>query len=152
MINEAFINSIQGEGLFIVEGNSERNLLRILPADQVFKDNLSCFAWNINTGFQYLGIFTEEKDAQDCIDNIRKNAFQNSIPGKGLLIVEGNPAKNLLRIVPADQAFKENINGFELKITSGFQYMAIFTEKRLAQEYIDRLRNRIRNEEGEKLF
>jgi hypothetical protein len=152
IINEAFINSIQGEGLFIVEGNPARNLLRILPADQAFKDNLSCFAWNINTGFQYMGIFTEEKDAQDCIDYITNNAFQDFIPAKGLFIVEGNPAKNLLRTVPADQAYKDNIKYFELKISSGFQYMAIFTEERLAQEHIERIRTRIRNEKGEKLF
>lgn len=73
IILEAFMNPLQGEGLFIVEGNPKNNQLRILPADQAFKDNLNCFMWDINTGFQYMGIFTEERLAQEHIDKIRGN-------------------------------------------------------------------------------
>lgn len=72
-INSAFLSMpIQGEGLFIVEGNPSKNDLRVLPADQAFKDNLNCFAWNINTGYQYLAIFTEERLAHDYIKQIRE--------------------------------------------------------------------------------
>lgn len=72
LILQAFINNpIQGEGLFILEGHPAKNEFRILPADQAFKDNLNCFVWNVNTGFQYMGIFTEERLAQEHIDNIR---------------------------------------------------------------------------------
>lgn len=72
IIMQAFLNNpIQGEGLYIVEGNPKTNQLRILPADQAFKDNLNCFTWDINTGFQFMGIFTEERLAQEYIDSIR---------------------------------------------------------------------------------
>ncbi|MCP9752897.1 hypothetical protein [Ferruginibacter sp. HRS2-29] len=72
IISGAFMNSMQGEGLFIVEGNPKTNQLRILPADQALRDNLNCFTWDINTGFQYLGIFTEQSLAQNHIDKIRE--------------------------------------------------------------------------------
>lgn len=72
IITSAFQKSIQGEGLFIVEGNPDKNDIRVKPADQAYKENLSCFGWNINHGYQYMGIFTEEKQAQDFIETVRE--------------------------------------------------------------------------------
>ena len=51
LIYQAFLNNpLQGEGLYVVEGNPAKNELRIVAGDQCFKDNLNCFAWNLNTG------------------------------------------------------------------------------------------------------
>lgn len=164
---------VQGEGLYIVEGNPRRNLLRIIPADKAFKDHLDCFAWNINTGFQFLGIFTDESLAQNYIEQINERInhegndhlvyhhpedilmhalSDRQIQGMDTFIVEGNPQDNELRIVPADEAYKDNLSCFVRHINSGFQYMGIFTEEKLAQTYIAQIRQVIRNERGQRLF
>ena len=86
------------------------------------------------------------------VDLIISEAFQNSTPGEGLFIVEGHPQRNEFRILPADEAFKMNLNAFAWNINTGYQYMGIFTEEKLAHEYIDKVRQLIRDEQGNRLI
>ena len=74
IINSAFKGggALPDEGLFILEGNPEKNEFRILPAERAFSDNLNCFIWGLNTGYQYMGTYISEKDAQVIIDRIRE--------------------------------------------------------------------------------
>lgn len=85
MINAAFRNGsfVPGEGLFVLEGNPTTNKFRVVPADKAFTDNLICFTWNVNTEFQYMGIFTTEKAAEDTIQVIRERFRDES--GKRLM-------------------------------------------------------------------
>jgi hypothetical protein len=74
IINSAFDRGgmLPDEGLFILEGNPERNMFRVLPAEKAFTDNLNCFLWGVNTGFQYLGTYISEQEAQEIITRIRQ--------------------------------------------------------------------------------
>lgn len=164
---------LPGEGFYIVEGNPQRNDIRILLSDQSFKDNLNCFAWNINTGYQYLGIFLEEKQADMYIKYILEEVHdevgdqllygnsdkqimellsQKFIPGRHMFILEGHPQNNALRILPADEAFKDNLQCYIQKKETGFQYMGFFTEEKEAKKYMSQIRQVIRNEEGKRLL
>ncbi|PVD51501.1 hypothetical protein DC498_13830 [Terrimonas sp.] len=71
VINNAFMEFVPGEGLFIVEGNPTTNVIRILPADKAMMDNLACLAWSIDLGYQYLGTCTDEQSAKRQVDIIR---------------------------------------------------------------------------------
>lgn len=153
IIMKAFMNNpIQGEGLFIVEGNPEKNDLRILPADDAFKDNVNCFTWDINTGYLFLGIFVEERLAQEYLATIRDDQNKDTLfQSQKLFVVEGNPRENELQIRTADQAFNINLTNFELGIATGYQYMGIFTSEQLAHDHIAMIRRGLRNEEGTRL-
>jgi hypothetical protein len=74
IINSAFNSGgrVQGEGLSVLEGNPAKNIFRILPADKAFIDNIICFTWEANTGFQYMGIYTTEQEARRTIELVRE--------------------------------------------------------------------------------
>lgn len=153
LIIQAFSSyPILGEGLFILEGNPEKNDLRILPADEAFKNNLNCFTWDINTGYIFLGIFLEEKLAQDYLNAIQSDRDKDVLfQSESLFVLEGNPRENEMRIMLADQAFKTNLVHFELGIATGYQYMGVFTSEQLAHDHIALIRRGLRNEEGTRL-
>ncbi len=151
IINTAFRKNfiIPGEGLFILEGHPGRDELRIVPADRAFIDNLNCFVYNINHGFVYLGIYTTETRAKEAIELIREKFEKNDIvTGKNLFILEAHPEKNLLRIVPADSAFIENLNCFEDNINHGFVYVGAYTTEEKAGAIIELIRKELKNEQG----
>lgn len=154
IIMKAFMNTpIQGEGLFIVEGNPEKDDLRILPADDAFKDNINCFIWDINTGYLFLGIFVEERLAQDYLEAIRYGRDKDTLfQSESLFVVEGNPRRNELKVETAHHAFNTNLTKFELGTATGYQYMGIFTREQLAHDYIVLIRRGLRNEEGTRLI
>lgn len=83
---------------------------------------------------------------------IFQSFLNNPLQGEGLFVVEGNPAKNEIRVKPADQAYKDGLDCFAWNVNHGYQYMGIFTEERLAKEFVDRVRERIRNENGDRLI
>jgi hypothetical protein len=87
----------------------------------------------------------------DADDMINKALGSEAIMGEGLFILEGHPERNLFRILPADEAFKMNLNAFTYNINTGFQYMGIYTTEKQAQQYIDKIRERLRDEEGNRL-
>ena len=74
IINSAFNDnkSVRREGLFVLEGDPGRNMFRIVPAAKALKDNMYCFINNINSGFQFMGIYETEKAAKLHIDIIRQ--------------------------------------------------------------------------------
>lgn len=154
IIMNAFMNNpIQGEGLFIIEGHPERNDLRIIPADEAFKDNLNCFTWNIDIGYIFLGIFTEERLAQHYLAAIRDDRDKDTLfQSESLFVVEGNPGENELKITIAAQAFTANLVHFELGISTGYQYMGIFTQEQSAREYIALIRKCLRDDQGTRLI
>ena len=100
--------------------------------------------------FEFMGIFTEERGAVAHIEHIKTGELK---AGSGTLyIVEGNPAENELRVVPSAQAVADNYTGFKRQVGSGFQYMGIFTEEAMGKAYIEKIRERVRDETGKRLF
>jgi hypothetical protein len=75
LINSA-LNSggkmIGGDALFILEGHSERNELRVLTADECFKNNLAAFTYGLTPGYVMLGVYTSRETAEEQIEVIRK--------------------------------------------------------------------------------
>lgn len=72
LITNALTESlIPAQGHFLLEGNPQQNILRIIPTDEAFQHNLNSYIRNLETGFQYMGVFTEEQFAQTIIHNIR---------------------------------------------------------------------------------
>lgn len=63
---------IGGPELYVLEGNMERNELRVLSADECFKNNVAAFAWDIRTGYVMLGMYSSRETAEEQIDVIRK--------------------------------------------------------------------------------
>lgn len=63
---------IGGDTLFILEGNCERNELRVLSADECFKNNLAAFTYGLNTGYVMLGMYTSKETAEEQIEVIRQ--------------------------------------------------------------------------------
>ena len=62
---------IGGEQLFILEGNPERNELRILTAEETFKNNIAAFSYAFNTGFVFMGMYSTLEAAEESIETIR---------------------------------------------------------------------------------
>lgn len=50
-----------GKDLYVLEGHAESNELRVLPLDEVYKNNLMGFTYGIHNGFMMLRIFTSKK-------------------------------------------------------------------------------------------
>lgn len=169
VITNAFMESIPGEGVFIVEGNPTTNDIRILPADKAMMDNLTCLAWSIDHGYQYLGTSTEEQLAKRQIDIIRSkvrdeagnNLLRTSLAlaeagitllmYKTLWLVEVHPAENKVRISPESESLMANMEAFAAGEHTGYQFVSIHTEEGPAKEMEQLIRTRVRDEAGTRL-
>ena len=63
---------IGGNDLYVLEGNSEKNDLRVLTADECFKNNVAAFTYDIRTGYVMLGMYTSRETAEEQILVIRR--------------------------------------------------------------------------------
>lgn len=63
---------VGGDQLFILEGQVERNELRVLTADEVFKNNVAAFRYGIVSGYVFLGMYTTREAAEESIETIRR--------------------------------------------------------------------------------
>lgn len=169
VITNAFMESVPGEGLLIVEGNPTTNDIRILPADKAMMDNLACLAWGIDHGYQYLGTCTDEQLAKRQIDIIRStvrdeagnNLLYTSLAldeagielliHKTLWLVEVHPAENKIRISPESESLMANMEAFAAGEHIGYQFVSLHTEEMQAKEMEQRIRTRVRDEAGTRL-
>ena len=68
---------IGGQALFILEGHPDFKEFRILPADDVFENNIVAFAYGISTGYTFLGMYTTREAAAQSAETI-KTLLKNS--------------------------------------------------------------------------
>lgn len=62
---------IGGKELYVVEGNPSTNELRVLPMDELYKNNIMAFTYSIHPGFVVLGVFTNQEAAEEHCQAIR---------------------------------------------------------------------------------
>lgn len=169
MINNAFAEVVPGEGYFMVEGNPTTNDIRILPADKAMNDNLVCFAWSVDLGYQYLGLFTDEKTAQRQIAIIRskirdeagntllRTSLALSEAGlellmyKKLWLVDVHPSANEVRLSVEADVVISNIEAFAAGEHTGYQFVCLVVDEAAAKEIERRIRTRVRDEAGTRL-
>lgn len=169
VITNAFREVVPGEGCFIVEGNPTTNDIRIIPADRAMNDYLFCFAWGVDIGYQYLGMFLDEQTAQRQVDIIRSKirdeagnkllrtslAFSEAgielLMYKTLWLVDVYPSKNMVRISPEADTVAENIEAFAAGEHTGYQFVCILSDERSAKEVERRIRTRVRDENGTRI-
>jgi hypothetical protein len=63
---------IGGPELFVLEGHPERNELRVLTAEEAFKNNMAAFSFSLMTGFVFMGMFTTKEAAEESMETIRR--------------------------------------------------------------------------------
>ena len=80
---------IGGPDVFVLEGNVERNELRVLSADECLKNNVAAFAWGLQTGFIMLGMYSSKETAEEQIEAIRK-------------LIRDEDGNNLIYVSPKD--------------------------------------------------
>jgi len=74
------------------------------------------------------------------------------IGGKQLFVVEGHPERNDLRVLTAEEAFKNNVSAFCFDINTGYVFMGMYDSREAAEESIEAIRRLLRNEEGKRQF
>lgn len=62
---------IGGKEAFVLEGNAERNIFRIVTADEAFMTNCIAFAYGISHGFMFMGMFTTREAAEESMEFAR---------------------------------------------------------------------------------
>lgn len=160
---------VPGEGCFIVEGNPTTNAIRILPAERAMNDNLVCFGWSVDIGFQYLGLFLDEQMAQRQVDIIRSKirdeagnkllrtslalseAGMELMMYKALWLVDVHPGQNKIRVALEIDSVTENIEAFAAGEHTGYQFVCIVGDEPSAKEVERRIRTRVRDEAGTRI-
>lgn len=74
------------------------------------------------------------------------------IGGDQLFVLEGHPGRNELRILTAEEAFKNNVSAFSFEIDTGYVFMGMYDSREAAEESIEAIRQLLRNEEGKRQF
>lgn len=62
---------IGGPGLWIIEANPEKNDIRVINAEEAFKNNVAAFTWGVHHGYIFLGMYTTKEAADESITAIR---------------------------------------------------------------------------------
>lgn len=169
VITNAFKEIVPGEGFFIIEGHPVKNDIRIRPADKAMMDNLACLAWSLDIGYQYLGTFTDEQNANRQINVIRSKVRDEQgnkllrtdlalseagvelLMYKDLWLVEVHPVENKVRITLEAESLTANMEAFAAGEHVGYQFVSLHIDEISAREMKERIRERVRDEAGNRL-
>jgi len=66
---------VGGYELFVIEGNPQKNELRVLSVDEMYKNNLMVFVYGIEHNYIPLGIYTTREAAEESIYHYQ-NTYQ----------------------------------------------------------------------------
>ncbi|MGN6493161.1 MAG: hypothetical protein ACTHLE_14270 [Agriterribacter sp.] len=169
VITNAFKEIVPGEGFFIIEGHPLKNDIRIRPADKAMMDNLACLAWSLDLGYQYLGTFTNEQNANRQISVIRSKLRDEQgnkllhtnlalseagielVMYEDLWLVEVHPLENKVRVTMEAASLTTNMEAFAAGEHVGYQFVSLHMDEALGREMEQRIRKHVRDEAGNRL-
>ena len=90
-------------------------------------------------------------DADKLIQNAMGGAGK-LIGGEQLFVLEGHPERNELRILTAEETFKNNVTAFSFAFSTGYVFMGMYSTREAAEESIEAIRSLLRDKEGNRLM
>lgn len=146
---------IGGSSLFVLEGNVELNLFNVKTLDEVYFRNTADFAEGINNGWMSLGISSDKDELWNfsrAIERKDKSFEGNIYVSMTNFVLDGQPERNELRVIPMSEFFSNNNTAFANHINIGWLTLGIFSDFETADESKTYIRLLFRDEAGTNLL